>query len=73
MKDSMAKTLKKHQQATAKREQQKQQRDLIEAELQAAIKKRKTLELLCSSILKKNHDLYLKHETMLDEERQKRA
>ena len=29
--------------------------------------------MLCSSIFKKNHDLYLKHEEMLDEERQKRT
>lgn len=34
---------------------------------------RKTLETLCAAIFKKNHDLYLKHEEMLDEERAKRS
>ena len=73
MKDSLAKSLKRHGQATQNRDQQKQQRDLVEKDLQSAIKKRQTLEMLCSSIFKKNHDLYLKHEEMLDEERQKRT
>lgn len=38
----------------------------------ANIKKRKTLQTMSDLLLKKNSDLYLKHEMMLDEERIKR-
>ena len=73
MKDSVSKAMKKHTMATGLREQQLQSRDQFDKELQGSMKKRKTLEFLCNSILKKNHDLYLQHETMLDEERKQRA
>jgi len=36
------------------------------------MKKKKTLQTMSELLLKKNGDLYLKHELMLDEERQKR-
>ena len=48
------------------------EKDRIEEELNANIKKRNTLEFLCKSILEKNYQLYLKHEQMLEEERTKR-
>ena len=41
--------------------------------MQQDVKKRKTLEVLCSSIQKNNYDLYLKHELMLEEERTARS
>ena len=44
----------------------------MESNLSNNLKKRNTLEILCKSILDKNHALYLKHEKMLDEERLKR-
>lgn len=40
--------------------------------LEANMKKKKTLQTMSELLLKKNADLYLKHELMLDEERQKR-
>lgn len=41
--------------------------------LAGSIKKRQTLEKMCSMIHAKNYKLYLEHELMLDEEKQKRA
>jgi hypothetical protein len=41
-------------------------------EIQTAINKKKLLEGLCHSLLDKNCELYLKHESMLEEERQER-
>ena len=73
MKDSILKSMKKLTSVNAQREQQLMIREQFNTELQSSIKKRKTLEFLCSSIFKKNHDLYLQHETMLDEERKLRA
>lgn len=48
-------------------------RETFEASLQKDVKMRKTLEILCAAIFKKNHDLYLQHEEMLDSERAKRS
>lgn len=36
------------------------------------LNKKKILALVCDQFLKQNYDLYLKHETMLDEENDKR-
>ena len=36
------------------------------------MKKKEILSLVCDQFLKQNHELYLKHETMLDEENDKR-
>jgi len=44
----------------------------VKGDIVANMKKRKTLQFMSEMLLKKNADLYLKHETMLDEERQKR-
>jgi hypothetical protein len=41
-------------------------------EIQTSINKKKLLEGLCHSLLDKNCELYLKHESMLEEERQER-
>lgn len=38
-----------------------------------ALKKRELLSNLCISLLDKNHELYLKHETMLESEREQRS
>ena len=73
LKDSIGKAIKKHSQAVTNRDEQLATRKNFEASLEKDVKKRKTLETLCSAILKKNHDLYLLHEEMLDEERKKRA
>jgi hypothetical protein len=45
----------------------------MKSEIEANIKKRKTLQTMSELLLKKNCDLYLKHELMLDEERQRRV
>lgn len=73
MKDSVVKSIKKYNTGFNLRDQQMLSRDTMAKSLQTAIKTRKTLEFLCTSIFKKNHDLYLQHETMLDQERQLRA
>lgn len=73
MKDSLVKSLKRHNGAVVQRDQQLQSRETFKKDLDSTIKKRKTLELLCASIFKKNHDLYLQHEIMLDEERRLRS
>ena len=73
MRDSVLKSMKKHTTQIATQDQQRAIRDTARVDLEAQIKKRKTLEFLCSSIFKKNHDLYLQHETMLDEERKLRS
>ena len=41
-------------------------------EIQVAMNKKNLLEKLCTSLLEKNCELYLKHETMLEEERVER-
>lgn len=41
-------------------------------EVKKAMKKKEILTLVCDQFLKQNHELYLKHETMLDEENDKR-
>jgi len=42
----------------------------IKQDIAANLKKRKTLEIMCNAIFKKNYDLYFKHELMLEDERQ---
>ena len=37
------------------------------------MKTTKTLEMLCQGIFKKNYELYLKHEQMLDQTKQERS
>lgn len=49
-----------------------QQVDEIKAELSKHVKMRKTLQMMSENFLKKNSDLYLQHEMMLDEERKMR-
>jgi len=73
MKDSVTKAMKRHNLLIAKRDQQLATRDAAEKQLESCIKQRKTLEMLCKAIFQKNHDLYLKHETMLDAEKKLRA
>lgn len=41
-------------------------------QIESTIKKKKMLEMICDQFLNQNYDLYLQHETMLDEENQKR-
>ena len=41
-------------------------------DLSKKLKKKQILALVCDQFLKQNHELYLKHETMLDEENDKR-
>lgn len=55
---------------TAQQEQDKVSE--IEELVSGNVKKRKTLQQMSELLLKKNSDLYLKHELMLDEERQRR-
>ena len=72
MNDSVRKSLKKLSIAEEGRSECLFQTNEIEGNLTANIKKRNTLEIMCKAILEKNHQLYLKHELMLDEERAKR-
>lgn len=44
----------------------------VKYEIEQNIKKRNALQSMSEKLLQKNSDLYLKHEQMLDEERQKR-
>ena len=44
----------------------------MQNDIEQNTKKRKTLHTMSDLLLKKNADLYLKHETMLDEEREAR-
>ena len=73
MKDSVGKALKRNTQAISKREMQAATRDAVIRQYDTCIKQRKTLEGLCKTIFQRNHDLYLKHEHMLDEEKKLRA
>jgi hypothetical protein len=45
---------------------------VLEKEVQANISKCSILKSLCNSILEKNYNLYLQHETMMQEEKKKR-
>lgn len=49
-----------------------QKGQIAEDEVQGVLKKNTMLLSICETFLKQNYDLYLKHETMLDEENQKR-
>ena len=69
MKDSVGKALKRQNAMIAKREQQLSARDAVIRQYETCIKQRKMLEGLCKSIFQKNHDLYLKHEQMLEKEK----
>mmetsp|Transcript_25000 Transcript_25000/g.31235 ORF Transcript_25000/g.31235 Transcript_25000/m.31235 type:complete len:178 (+) Transcript_25000:319-852(+) len=73
MKDSLGKALKRHNGAISNREQQLTTRDTVIRNYDTCIKQRKMLEGLCKTIFQKNHDLYLKHERMLDEEKKLRS
>ena len=41
-------------------------------QIESTIKKKKMLEMICDQFLNQNYELYLQHETMLDDENQKR-
>lgn len=43
--------------------------DQVRSEIESNFKKRKTLQTMSELLLKKNSDLYLKHEVMLDDEK----
>lgn len=73
MNDSVKKSLKNVSRAEDQRSTSLEQRDTILEDLKKATKVRNTLELMCKAILQKNHDLYLKHENMLDTERVARS
>lgn len=45
----------------------------MQQDIAANQKKKETLQSLCGMLFKKNYDLYLKHEIMLDDERSKRS
>lgn len=45
----------------------------VKTQVEANLKKRKTLQTMSELLLKKNSELYLMHEQMLDRERQKRV
>ena len=45
----------------------------VKDETTCVLKKREALVSFCSMLFDKNYQLYLKHETMLDEEKAKRA
>lgn len=47
--------------------------DQVKSEIEVNMKKRKTLQAMSELLMTKNRDLYLKHEVMLDEEKQKRV
>jgi len=47
--------------------------EATKAEIESSLKKRKIMQTMSEMLLKKNRDLYLKHEIMLDEEKQKRV
>lgn len=42
------------------------------ASIESSMKKKNMLAMICDQFLKQNYELYLKHETMLDEENEKR-
>jgi hypothetical protein len=70
--DLCRKAAKKYQQSAAPTQHVLQQVDEIKAELSKHVKMRKTLQMMSENFLKKNSDLYLQHEMMLDEERKMR-
>jgi hypothetical protein len=72
MDNNLRKQLKRGLQSEENRLEAHSNRDEVETNLNQNIKVRKTLEFLCQSFFTKNHALYLKHETMLDLEKQKR-
>lgn len=72
MDGSLRKTLKKGLQSEEYRLIYQANLDLSLASLQKNQKATKTLEFLCQAIFKKNYDLYLKHEEMLDRTKQER-
>jgi hypothetical protein len=45
----------------------------VKTDIQACMNKKQMLYNLCMALLDKNHDLYLKHEKMLEEEREERS
>ncbi len=47
--------------------------EATKAEIESNLKKRKIMQNMSEMLLKKNRDLYLKHELMLDDEKQKRV
>ena len=72
MNDSARKSIKKYTAVEEQKLESMRQRDDIQENLNHSLKVRKTLEVMCNSILDKNYNMYLKHENMLDEEREKR-
>ena len=72
MDNNLRKQLKKGLQSEENRLEAHSNRDKVEASLNQNVKVRKNLENLCQSFFTKNHTLYLKHETMLEDEKQKR-
>ena len=72
MNDSARKSIKKYTAVEEQKLESMRQRDKINETLNHSLKVRKTLELMCTSILDKNYNMYLRHEKMLDEEREKR-
>ena len=73
MKGPVAKSMKTYNAMYIQRDEQRDTRDTVQKQLFSCIKQRQTLETLCTAIFKKNHDLYLQHENMLDEEKKCRA
>jgi hypothetical protein len=72
MTDLLRKAAKKCAQNQSPAQHVLTQVDEMKAELSKNQKMRKTLQMLSETLLKKNSDLYLQHETMLDEERKLR-
>ena len=72
IKDLLRKAANKCAQNQAPDQHISAQVDQIKNDLAQNIKKRKTLQTMSELLLKKNAELYLKHETMLDEERKLR-
>lgn len=72
MEGNLKKTLKKGLQSEEYRLAYQSNLDLLSVNLVKNMKTTKTLEMLCQAIFKKNYTLYLKHEEMLDQNKQER-
>jgi len=80
LRDRIAKTINttiyKQAQALARTQQAKAEVEAhvakARAEVQTSLNKKAMLHNLCTALLDKNYQLYLQHETMLEEERQQR-
>lgn len=72
MDGSIKKQLKKGLQSEEYRLVSEYNRDQAGASLEKNLKTKKTLEMLCQAIFKKNYNLFLAHEQMLDDQRKVR-